>query len=96
MDYNISPVISLSIVKAESNFNIDARNSNSSASGLAQFIDGTFRGFCIDKYKLANSVEYKNNPYVQVECMVRMISEGGINHWNASRSIWQKEALELP
>ena len=96
MDYGVRPDIAVAIVRAESGFNPEAHNASSSASGLAQYVDGTAQYYCIDKYKLATSLTFKNDPYLQIECMVRMLSEdGGIRHWDASKSIWSKD-LDLP
>ncbi len=90
MDYNVSPVLAVSIIKAESNFDIDAKNTTSTASGLAQYINGTFSGFCIDRYRLTDTMKEKNNPYVQIECLVLMLSEGGVGHWSESKGAWSK------
>ncbi len=77
------------VINAESGWNPDAKNPNSSASGILQYLDGTFKAYCIDKYGYADSMEEKNNPYIQIRCGVQMISEpNGINHWDASRFIW--------
>lgn len=40
--FNLSPATMLSIAKRESSFNPNARNPNSTAGGLFQFIDGTW------------------------------------------------------
>lgn len=91
MDYNVRPDLPLAIIRAESGFDIDAKNASSTASGIAQYVNGTFKGFCIEKYKLTDSMSHKNDPYVQIECLVRMLSEkGGIRHWDASKSSWSK------
>ena len=76
------------IIIAESGWRVDADNPFSSASGLAQFLDSTFSTYCVDKYKLTTSLESKNNPYIQLNCMVKMINDGGIGHWNASKHLW--------
>lgn len=91
IDYGVNPTLALSIIEAESNFNPNAKNKSSTASGLAQFIDGTAQGFCINEYKLATSLAEKNNPYLQIECLVRMLSNDGLKHWNASKVIWEKQ-----
>lgn len=78
------------IVIAESGWKPDIKNKKSSASGLFQFIDGTFKSQCIEKYKFTNSMSQKNDPYVQIDCAVQMIRDGGLSHWNASKHIWSK------
>ena len=76
------------IINAESGWHINAKNKSSSASGLAQFIDGTFLSQCVNKYHLAKDLRMKNDPRVQIDCIVRMIRDGGASHWNASKHIW--------
>jgi hypothetical protein len=88
MAHNVSPVLALEIVRAESGFAINAKNASSTASGLGQFINGTFKGFCINEYELTDSMLEKNNPYIQIECLVMMLAAGGDSHWDASRHVW--------
>ncbi len=90
MIYGVNPKLAVSIAKAESNFDCNAKNKGSTASGCFQFIDGTFKGFCIDGYKLTDTMEDKNNGIIQIECAVKMLSQGGVTHWEASRQIWSK------
>jgi hypothetical protein len=88
MSYGIHPAIPLAIIESESGFKIDAKNPGSTASGLAQFINGTFKGFCIDTYHLTDSMSDKNNPYVQIECHLKMLKDKGIHHWDESKRSW--------
>lgn len=88
MSHGIHPAVPLAIIESESGFKIDAKNPGSTASGLAQFINGTFRGFCIDTYRLTDSMADKNNPYVQIECHLKMLKDKGIHHWDASKNSW--------
>lgn len=87
-EFNYSTSTALSIAKAESNLIPDAKNSHSTASGVYQFINGTYKEYCIDKYNYAESMEQKNDPDIQIQCAIRMLAEGGENHWNASRHVW--------
>ncbi len=86
--YNYDPDRAVAIAKAESNLLPDARNNKSTASGLYQFINSTFEDYCIDKYTLATSSDMKNDPDIQIECAMKMLSEGGENHWDESRHVW--------
>jgi len=90
MVYGYSPKRAVAIAKAESSLNPNAKNSGSTASGLMQYINGTFLGFCINKYKLTDTMEDKNDPHIQIECAVRMLSEGGESHWSESSGSWLK------
>ncbi len=76
------------IVVAESGWKPDIKNKVSTASGLFQFLDGTFKSYCIEKYGLAESMDQKNDPYIQIDCAVRMIRAGGVGHWDASKHSW--------
>jgi len=78
------------IVIAESGWRVDAKNKRSTASGLFQFLDSTFASFCIKKYAMAESLDQKNDPYIQMDCAVKMIQDGGLSHWNASKQNWSK------
>ena len=86
--YNhIDSELLLRIAKCESGFNPNARNKHSTASGLFQFIDSTF----INQAQ-AREIEWtdKNDPEIQAELAARMIADGGLGHWNASRNCWDK------
>lgn|SRR3990167_4137532 len=77
------------IVIAESGWKPDVKNPDSTASGLFQYLDSTFSLHCIDKYKLTTDLVDKNDPYIQIDCAVKMILEdNGLGHWNASRHLW--------
>lgn len=91
IDNDASVATALAIVEAESGFNVHAKNASSTASGIAQFIDGTFRKLCINEYKLTDTIRDKNDPYIQIECLVRRLAEnGGSSEWQASKPFWQK------
>lgn len=90
IEYKVDPNLAVKIAKAESNLNPNAKNSKSSASGIYQFLDGTFVSYCIRDFQFTHSLDNKLNPDIQIECAVRMLSEGGIHHWDASRFIWGK------
>lgn len=86
--YGYSPERALAIVKAESGFDPDVRNAGSTASGLFQFLNGTFETYCVENFELADSLLSKNDPDVQIDCAITMLSTGGEHHWDASRKNW--------
>lgn len=86
----LNPVKAQSIAWAESRFIKDAKNGHSTASGIFQFLNGTFSDYCIKKYKLTDSMANKNDPKIQTECALRMLKAGGESHWYASRANWHK------
>lgn len=76
------------IINAESGWKIYARNSLSTASGLAQYLDSTFLKYCVGIYKFAESLKDKNDPYIQLKCFNKMVDDGGISHWWPSQIYW--------
>lgn len=92
LDTGVDPLSAQSIAWAESRFDPNAKNKTpgSTASGIYQFINDTFQDYCIDKYKMADSMTQKNDPYIQIDCALKIMKEDsiGINHWKASKSMW--------
>ncbi len=90
VEVGYDPVKAQSIAWAESRFNPNAKNTGSSASGIYQFIDGTFADYCIRKYKLATSTSQKNDPEIQIDCALQILTESprGEDHWWPSRPYW--------
>lgn len=93
MYYNYNPKRAVEIAKAESGLVTNAKNSGSSASGLFQFINGTYMAFCVKGFNLADSMASKNDPYIQIECAVRMLADGGERHWSESEHVWGKRSV---
>ena len=67
------------VIDCESSWNEDAKNKDSSASGLAQFLDSTWNGYCGGD---------KNNPKDQIHCLVIAWTAGYQSWWSESRSCW--------
>lgn len=88
VSYGYNPQRAVAIAQAESQFDINAHNKASSASGLFQMIDSTYMMFCVKKYNLADSMASKNDPAIQSTCAIRMLVEGGEKNWSASESVW--------
>lgn len=88
MAHNVSVSKLTGIIRAESDFYINAKNASSTASGLAQFINGTFQWLCIDRYKLAHSMKFKNDPKIQIECLAMALSDNLESHWSSSEHVW--------
>ena len=78
----------LAIAKAESGINANAKNPSSTASGVMQFLDSTFKNYCVKKYGMADE---KDNPFIQINCAVEMLKEkDGWFHWKSSYAVWGK------
>lgn len=85
----VNPLLVLEIVRSESNFDPQAKNPRSSASGVMQYVNGTFKAYCIDKYELTDTMADKNNPIIQIDCAIEMLKEkNGWRHWETSS--WDK------
>lgn len=81
-EYGVNPILALEIARAESGFNPRARNASSTARGLFQIIRGTEKAFNCE----GDMLEAEDN----VECAMRILTESGVHHWDASRKIWEQ------
>lgn len=92
----LDPRKAQSIAWAESRFNPNAKNTASTASGVFQFLDGTFNEYCIRRYEYATSTTQKNDPDIQIECALRMLQmPRGEDHWYPSRPYWSLYPTEV-
>ena len=87
--YKVDPQLTLAIAKAESrfknvpNYKYDGEVGRYSAFGIFQFTRTTWMGFCTpDK---ADRMDIEKN----IDCAVRMISEGKTSHWSQSAGEWE-------
>ena len=85
-EFNIDSELFLRIAICESGLKTNAQNPRSTASGLFQFLNSTFFNYA-KAYELP--IDDKNDPEVQAELAARMIADGGLSHWNESRSCWE-------
>lgn len=78
------------IVKAESGFKNTAKNGSSTASGCSQFVWGTWHSQGLKYW--SDDFYSRNiwNPSDNVELMIRMVKDGGLSHWDASKAIWNQ------
>lgn len=71
------------IARCESNFNQYAKNANSTAKGIYQFIDGTWRANCL---KDGNVYDFKAN----IECGWKVYLKQNDTPWHSSAKCWNK------
>jgi len=83
--YNIDANLMIRIAWCESR--IRMIDSELGDYGIYQFRLSTWEYFT-HKFNLTNFDI--NNPLDQIELAARIISEGGLHHWNSSRSCWQR------
>lgn len=80
-DYAISGFIRLA--RAESHFNLNqyAKNPTSTAKGIFQFIDGTWRAYCLED---GNVYDFVDN----IDCFYKVLATDGypkgLSHWSES------------
>ncbi len=75
------------IIRCESGYNAAARNPTSSAKGLFQIIDGTWRAFQCE----GNVLNAEDN----YQCGLKIATQSGLHHWNASRSCWAQQLVTV-
>jgi hypothetical protein len=71
------------IAKCESSFEQYAKNPNSTAKGIYQFIDSTWRANCL---KDGNVYDFVNN----IDCFWKIYKVQGDNPWLSSVKCWNK------
>jgi hypothetical protein len=70
------------IADCESDGKPSARNQTSTAKGLLQILDGTWKSFRCS----GNVLNGDDN----MRCGVKIATESGLQHWNASKACWVK------
>lgn len=90
VEYGYSPTKALAIAWAESRYqNIpnsicyDGEQGVCTAYGIFQFTRTTYKAFC-------GPPEERMDIDKNIDCAVRMLSEGGESHWSESSSSWGK------
>ncbi len=84
--YGVSADLMYRIIKAESGGRANAKSKISTATGCSQFTSATW----IDTQKHFGKGYQVTNPEHNVEAMAWWISEGHIEKWDASKSVWSK------
>jgi hypothetical protein len=78
------------LIECESQWNPDAINKNDihynsdgtisvGSFGILQYSEATFQEFCVNKYHLRDDLL---DPFIQIRCAKKMISEGYGNRWS--------------
>lgn len=88
MKYGYSPKRAVAIAKCESGLLPTAKSKTSSASGIFQFIKGTWEGTMVEMGEPVNSNRF--DPHFNIEAGVYLLGKGGESHWSESKSCWSK------
>ena len=67
------------VINCESGWKPDAKNPKSTASGISQFLDVTWKQYCEGE---------KKDPYAQLRCMVKMFNDGNKKHWECFKVLY--------
>lgn len=84
-DYGVESDIALAIAWCESRFRGDAKNPNSSATGVYQFIDSTWQVYS-GIYNQNNKILNRLNPTDNISLALQVISNKGVSDWASSVS----------
>ncbi len=89
---SFSPELAQGIARAESHFIPNAKNPVPTASGVYQFLDSTFKDYCIKMYQLTETMKDKDDVKIQVQCALNIMTtdKKGIDHWLASKPNWKQ------
>jgi hypothetical protein len=81
--YKVDENLLLRIAKCESGYRWDAMNNHSTASGVFQYLVGTWKNTPAGKQGISVFDADAN-----VHMAVASIANGGLSHWNASKHCW--------
>src|SRR3990167_9796500 len=78
--YNVSGTLAIDLAKKESQLSADAKNKRSSAKGIYQWIDSSWKTFCVGDVLNAED---------NIKCSMKVIGKSrfGIQHWTADLSM---------
>jgi len=85
--YGVDKDLALRIARAESGLNCGVQNKNSSAGGLFQFINATFLR-TQKRLGKTQDISRKYDCDENAQLGIYLLSKGELQHWNASRSVW--------
>ena len=82
--YNADLSLAIKIADCESNWDVDAKNSKSTAYGVFQMLNGTF-----EHVKKLSGLPLKRGVLKdEVEAAIWLLKNEGVKHWNASAKCW--------
>jgi hypothetical protein len=88
IENNVDPATALHIAQCESNFNPLAKNKNSSATGVFQWIIGSWKYYSNIYWQ--DTTDYRLNSEKNIELAMLVMRDKGFGDWNASKHCWNK------
>jgi len=79
--YELDPDTMLRIAIAESRLEVEAKNPNSTATGLFQILEGTWDYF--------NCTGDRETALDNAKCAMIIAKTSGLQHWNSSKNSWK-------
>lgn len=91
--HGVDESLALNIACAESRFDPSAKNGKSTASGVYQFLDGTWKHYGL---KYWGSLEGRSKLVAadNIELAILVLSDVGSTDWNASKHVWKNKPYE--
>ena len=90
--YGVDRELAVRIARAESGLNCKVQNRDSSAGGLFQFINSTFLA-TQKRLGKPQDISRKYDCDENAELGIYLLSKGELQHWNASRSVWDQSTI---
>ena len=90
--YGVDKDLAVRIAFAESGLNCKVQNKNSSAGGLFQFINSTFLN-TQKRLGKPQDISRKYDCDENAELGIYLLSKGELQHWNASRVVWDRSPM---
>lgn len=79
------------IIQCESGFDPKAKNPNSTAFGLGQFLNSTWN-YCQKKWDMKLQ---RDNQEDQFYALYRLLKEEGLSHWKESQKCWYRACRQI-
>jgi Transglycosylase SLT domain len=90
--YGVDKDLAVRIARAESGLNCKVQNKKSSAGGLFQFINSTFLS-TQKRLGKPQDISRKYDCDENAQLGIYLLSKGELQHWNASRSVWDRSSI---
>ena len=87
----VNPDLALAIARCESGLQITAKNPNSSAGSIFQFINSTWKSTTNKMGWISGADKYDG--HLNIVAGIWLLKKEGVAHWEASRKCWEYHEL---